>query len=641
MNDKLSNFMAGLLLGFMFLLMVSSAAGDSTTMDEMAHLPSGYSYIVKQDMRLNPEHPPLMKDLAGLGALAWSKLSGQPINFPEQIKAWREDLNGQWDFGFNFLYQSGNNARKMIFWGRFPLILLTIILGLYIFKWARQLFGNRTALLALALFALSPTFIAHGRLVTTDVAASLAIFVGLYYFVRWLKDPSWKKLIAAGIFFGLAQLMKFSVFLLVPLFIFLAISWIIAQRLESKKDFVFDKDRSFLRLIVKYLGGLVLIAAIGYIFIVGPAYQYHVWHYEKQKQTADTEEILSTYAKGPAENGLGACLSLRGLSRCPAEIVTWMSGQSILRAWAQYGLGLLMVTQRSAGGNTTYFLGQINNTGWWYYFPVVYLLKEPLALHLLSAIALLLALIAFLRSPFWKKPLLRLFEWINQHLAEFAMLSFLALYWLMSVRSTLNIGVRHVLPTFPFVYILSSNQIIKWLKIKLPKNINDFLDLAKKISGVSIKTVAKYGLVAGLLCWQFITVVLIYPHYLAYFNELAGGPKGGYRYAVDSNLDWGQDLIRLDTWLEKHRIDKIYLNYFGGSSPEYFLGDKYLVWWGERQPEEMTESQYLAVSATFLQGGRGKFTDGFSGPDEGVYRWLDQYKPVIAIGHSIFVYKIE
>ena len=203
LTNRVTNIIAFLLLIFMFVLAVFSMKDDSVTMDELAHLPAGYSYLTQKDMRLNPEHPPLMKDLAAIPLLFIKN-----INFPSEIGAWKEDVNGQWAFGFNFLYQSGNPVDKMIFWGRIPMILILILLGFYIFKWTKELFGQKTALLALFLFSFSPTFLAHGRLVTTDVGAAAGVFIATYYFIKAFQQPIKKNIILAGIAFGLAELVN-------------------------------------------------------------------------------------------------------------------------------------------------------------------------------------------------------------------------------------------------------------------------------------------------------------------------------------------------------------------------------------------------------------------------------------------------
>jgi len=295
-----------------------------------------------------------------------------------------------------------------------------------------------------------------------------------------------------------------------------------------------------------------------------------------------------------------------------------MADKPVLRPYAHYALGLLMVMQRGAGGHTTYFLGEISAAGWKTYFPIVYLIKESLTLHILTLIALLYAA-WLIRKPFWQNSFQRIKDWIKSHLPEFTMLVFIGIYWTASLSSNLNLGVRHLLPVFLFTFILVSAIITSWLK-------SPYLRI-------------KYFLLGILILWQLISVISIYPHFLAYFNELAGGPNRGYIYTVNSNLDWGQDLKRLKKWVNENKIDKIYVDYFGGGDLKYYLKEKYEPWWGTRDPKELPKGNYLAVSASLLQGGRGEPARGFDQPT-GYYHWLDKYTPVTKIGYSIFVYYI-
>jgi hypothetical protein len=142
-----------------------------------------------------------------------------------------------------------------------------------------------------------------------------------------------------------------------------------------------------------------------------------------------------------------------------------------------------------------------------------------------------------------------------------------------------------------------------------------------------------------LLAWYAFSSLSIFPYYLTYFNELAGGAKNGYIYAADSNLDWGQDLKRLAKWLDENNIKKIKVAYFGGSDTNYYLGDKYEPWWGDKNPEE-AKGSWLAISGTLLQGGRAIATRGFD-QSTNHYLWLNKYEPVTVIGNSIFVYYID
>ena len=599
MSNRKTNIIAICLLVFLFIIAVFSIKDDSLTMDELAHLPAGYSYLTQKDMRLNPEHPPLMKDLSAIPLLFIKN-----IKFPSEIKSWKEDINGQWDFGFDFLYKSGNPVDKMIFWARIPMILILILLGFYVFRWAKELFGNKIALLSLFLFSFSPTLLAHGRLVTTDVGAAAGVFIATYYFLRFLKNSSKKNLILAGIFFGLAELAKFSLILLFPSFAITLFFWLISKSSDLK---------TFLKIGSRYLLSLIFIFIIGYVLIWG-VYQYHTWNYPPEKQVRDTQFILSSFG-----------------NKTLANTVVWMADKPILRPAAQYLLGFFMVLQRASGGNTTYFLGEISAAGWKTYFPVVYIIKEPLSFHILLIIALLY-LAWLVKKPFWYKPVQRTRLWLTSHFSEFAMLVFIVIYWATSLKSNLNIGVRHLLPVFPFTILLVSNITISWLKSPLLKpSSTSFI----KVGLGKIKK----AFLALLLIWQATNVIAVYPSFLSYFNELAGGPENGYIYTVDSNLDWGQDLKRLTKWVEEQKIDKIYIDYFGGGDAKYYLKEKFAPWWDTRDPKELPKASYLAVSATFLQGGRGEPTPGFNQPT-GYYRWLDNYEPIAKIGNSIFVYYI-
>jgi hypothetical protein len=564
----------------MFLLAVSSMRGDSLTMDEKSHLPAGYSYLTRQDMRINPEHPPLVKDLAGFPLLF---IPG--INFPYDAKAWTQDVNGQWDFGWDLLFDSGNPADTMIFWGRISMVLLTLLAGFFVFKWSRELFGNGAAVLSVFLFAFSPTYLAHGRLVTTDVAASFGALIGIYYFVKALRRPTKKNIICSGIALGIAETLKFSMILLFPLFILLAGIWWIIKETDFKTAF-------------RLLFSVFVICFL----VIGPIYLFHTWNYPPERQASDSAYILSSYG-----------------SRFLANTVVWAADKPVIRAYGQYFLGVLMVTQRVSGGNTTYFMGEVSATGWKTYFPTVYLIKETVAFHFFSLLAVFFGLwYVIFKNRIWKKTIVKSKGLIKNNLSVTAMILFVAVYWTSSLAGNLNIGVRHLLPVFPFAMILAG------------------AGAAKFVNGSFARSA-----IIGLLClWQIASIAAVYPSFLAYFNELAGGPEKGYLYSVDSNLDWGQDLKRLEKWTEQNGIETIYVDYFGGADAKYYLKDKFRPWWGERNSSELPKGSYLAVSATMLQGGRGWVKPG-SDLKYGYYSWLNRYEPIARIGYSIFVYRID
>ncbi|MBI2097268.1 MAG: glycosyltransferase family 39 protein [Candidatus Sungbacteria bacterium] len=333
-----------LILGAMFVLMLGSAVGDSLTMDELAHIPAGYSYVKLFDYRLNPEHPPLVKALAGIPLLFLD------LKFPTDTKSWAEDINGQWTQGTIFIFESGNNADQLIFWARLPMMLLTLFLGVLIYWWVLKNFGRKVAALTLALFAFSPTILAHGRLVTTDIGATLGFIIGIITYLRFLELPNWKNALIAGVAFGVAELLKFSTFLLVPMYGMLLIAWILTDLQIGLGERI--KKGAML------LGKTVVIGAIG-VIVISLVYAVFVMNYPAEKQLSDSTFTLQSFG-----------------NRSLVDIQQWMVKNPVTRPFGHYYLGLLMVIQRAAGGNTAYFLGEVSSAGSRLYFPVMYLTKE-------------------------------------------------------------------------------------------------------------------------------------------------------------------------------------------------------------------------------------------------------------------------
>ncbi|OHA13612.1 MAG: hypothetical protein A2909_00735 [Candidatus Tagabacteria bacterium RIFCSPLOWO2_01_FULL_39_11] len=623
--SKNSNIIAVSLLLIMFLMMFFSAWNESATFDELAHITAGYSYLTQKDYRLNPEHPPLVKDLAAFPLLFLN------LNFPTDVKAWQEDANGQWAMGDIFMYGSGNDAEKIIRWSRFPIMLLALLFGWMLFRWVRGIYGNKAGILTLFLFAFSPTFIAHSRYVTTDLAAAFGFFIGIVYFVKFLehqqsdaatipinengrssiksKLKKHKHLIITGVVFGIAQLLKFSLFILAPLYVLLGILWVFLNHRKHKKI------KHLLKESLEVTGKILIIFFIGYI-LVWIVYQFHVWNYPAGRQAADTKLILESFGARPL-----------------ADLAVWMADKPLLRPIGQYFFGLLMIVQRSVGGNNTYFWGEVSADGWSYYFPVLYLFKEHLAFHILTLIALILSVSSILKSK--QKSPDSMFEWMKDNFILTAGIIFIAVYWIQSIKSPLNIGIRHVLPTFPFIYLLVSRKIIRWIQsysIADPKN---FFDVLRNFYYRFIKNTPRLLVVTLLMMWIFLGTILTFPYYLSYYNTAAGGVRNGYKYAVDSNYDWGQDLKRLRDFVERENIEKISVDYFGGGPPKYYLGDRFEPWWSARgEPDG-----WFAVSLTLLEGSTAKPVKGFQKKPEDSYSWLRDKTPVARAGTSIFIYK--
>src|SRR3989344_2712571 len=631
-SGKLARAMVFLSLAVMLFFLVSVSGKESAVMDELAHIPAGYSYLTKQDRRLNPERPPLLKDLSAL------PLIFMDLDFPTGIKAWTADVNGQWVMGDEFLYKSGNDPDRIIFWSRMGSILLTVLLGFFIFKFGTEFFSGKVGLLALILFAFSPAVLAHGKYVTTDVAAAFGFFTATFYFLRYLKEPTRKNLVWAGVFFGIAQALKFSLVLLIPFFIGIALLWALSHH-----------DR---RMVWRWMGRVFVIFAIGYIGIIWPLYQFHVWNYPAgvtdpahiQEIAAVTQRYCPELNKdrvGPSQYRDTACNLKTFRPHALADAIVWMSDKPVLRPLAQYAHGVLMVGQRTAGGNTTYFLGDVSIRAWWYYFPVVYLIKEPLAGHVLSLAALVI-LCAYLGkkrilSALRKRHGETLRRLLREHFAAATAILLVLYYWGVSMLGNLNIGVRHIIPTLPFIFLLVADIILTYLGRRPSFELNLSLDTVKRIASFYFVKAWHYAALCVIVLWYVISTIAHYPYFTSYFNELIGGSKNGHRYVADSNLDWGQDMKRLAQFTKDNNINKIRVAYFGAGSPDYYLKDKYIPWWSSRG----AEPGWYAISATFLDEAFGLPVGKYVRAEQDSYPWLRGKTPVTVIGNSIFVYRLE
>jgi len=575
-SNKLTNIFAIVLLSIMFIVGLASYKQDALTMDEQSHIGAGYSYLSQQDFRINPEHPPLIKDLSAIPLLFLD------LNFPVEDAAWTEGINNQWIFGNKFIFNSGNNADQLIFWARLPMLLVLLSLGWFLFWWTKKEFGKEVSLITLFLFSFSPSFIAHGRLVTTDIGAVLGFVLSTYFWLKFLRNPSTKNVIYAGLIFGFSMLLKFSLALLVPFFGIVTLVYVLIKK-EN---------------LIQYLGKSILIGLIGLIFVIWPVYQVHVTNYPAERQVIDTTSMLQPTMMNPLR-----------------ELLISMANIPIIRSIGLYFTGLLMATQRTAFGNTTYFLGKMANWSYRSYFPVIYLLKIPVAFHILTLTTLLLLI-----SQKFKKDQATIKEKIESHFTEFSMLVFLLIYWSTSILGNLNLGIRHLLPVFPFTYILVSLYLVGFIeKIKKPT--------LKK---------ASISFISLCLVWYAGSSLINYPYYISYFNEIVG-TDNGYKYVVDSNYDWGQDFKRLVEWVDENNIDKIKIDYFGGADVNYYLEDK-AVWFDSSSG---IQKGFVAVSTTYLQSGIGEPLPGFTSYNAGFYRWLEDYKPIARAGKSILIYYIE
>ena len=591
------------LLALMAFLMLASARDDTPTTDDNVSIISGYSYLRKAEYRLEPQNPPLLKDLGALPLLFFN------LHEPWDHKGWSQEIDPD-VLGREFLYHSGNDPDVIVRAAKASMILFTVAFGCVLFWWTRKELGGPTALLTLFLYTFSPTFLAHGRSVTTDVGAAAGFFVGVTAFLRFLKNPNNGNVVLAGLAMGFAFLTKFSTVALIPIVLILAVAWVFVHNKPARHGlcrsrrlpgggFVIafrpkltERGRALGRCLLR----TVVIIAIAYL-IIYPVYLFHIWNYSPTLQVSEAKLHRDLY----------------GMHGTAKDMVIWASDKSLLRPWAEYFLGLLVALKASQWGQPLFFLGKVYPTGLRSYFPFVYLIKEPLAMHLLTLIALVFALSRIRRplSP-WKEPWEWQRQWLAEHFTGFAFLVTLGIYWAALIRSNMNIGVRHLLPAFPLTFVLVANQIVAF---------------ARQIEHRRVAAWVFRLALGALLAWQAFTVLRVHPSYLAYFNEMAGGPDGGWRYVNDSNLDWGQDLKRLSRFVEQRGIGRIRVDAFGPADPTYYLKKRY------QGPVGCsgTLEGWVAVSAMIYPGAPWNPSCDYRG-------WLPMEKLVAKIGYSIFIF---
>lgn len=541
---------AGLLLVQSFLL-VASALGETQTWDESYHMLAGYSYWKLGKLDMNRETPPLAEYLAALPLLVL-----QP-ELPLDSPAWKR---GDYvEAGVGFLYHNRVPADTMLFAARSMTMLVTLALGAAIAWWGRRRYGATAALVALVLFVFDPNILAHGRYVTTDLIAALFIFLGVVTWETWLDSGRRRDLVIAGIVLGLAAASKFSALVLLPIYLMLyAARW-----WKNRREFAFRR-----------LSGACVVMALLSMAVVLVVY------------APETRRLLpTTRAMRQADPSIQTLHKSIDARSGYGVVMRWIGGRLGLQAHS-FLVGLGAVAAHNATGHQAYLLGALSERGWWYYFPVVFAVKTPTA----TLLGVLLALLAA-----WRRPRIELLVPV-------------IIYFAASMASGLNIGLRHLLPIYPFLFLLVGVALTAWT--------------------------GKLGRVLLLLIPAALMAesLAVYPHYLAFFNTVAGGPGAGPRYAVDSNIDWGQDVKKLKRWMDARGIRKICFCYFGKALPDYYGVQNVEPPQAYEQNNWKDLDCFTAVSVTPLVG--------VYAPRERFER-LRRMQPVAKVGYSIYVYDLR
>lgn len=598
MPHRLGRVCTVLLVGALCALHAWMAASVSrtfsTTSDEIAHLTAGYAYWTQNDYRLQPENGNLPQRLAALPLLL------QKPAFPEPSGPLWEEAD-VWQIGTDFFHRRGNDLPAMLAAGRSMIALLSALLCLLVYIWTRSLFGHRAALLALTLAAFCPNLLAHGGLATSDTAAALGFALATLAWWRLLHKISPGRVLAAGLAAGFLAISKYSVVLLAPIAAILLI-----VRLARPAPLALVWGRRIFPIAgparVPILAGVSIAAMLLSVFVIWSAYGFRYsaappgapahagfvipWDNILLKDAGEKKIIPRD------ERGVESTDPKPGVVQFAVEF--FRDHRLLPEAWL-YGLAFV---EKNARGRLAFFAGEYRTTGWREFFPAAFMLKTTL-----PALALIvIGLAGLATTPVRRRRVL------VYHLAP--LLTLLAVYWAFSLQSRLNIGHRHLLPTYAACYVLAGAGVL--------------LARRRRVFG---------PVIGALAIWHACASLAIRPDYLAYFNPLAGGPANAHRIFVDSSLDWGQDLPRLKDWIGANAGDEpVFLSYFGSGNPRHAgiqavrVGDGYFDWEPRRTPPPLTGGVYC-LSATMFRRVytevRGPWSQDYETAYQKLGSWLD------------------
>lgn len=510
------------LLLLMAANLLASISRKSITNDEIVHIPAGYYHLVAGEFQLNNEHPPLIKMWAALPLLFV-----QPDEPPAPKTEDENFMERTWGFHERFWQTNRARFQTLTFWPRVMMVPITLALGVLIFIFARKLFGETAAIISVGLYVLEPTVLAHGRIVHTDVPAALAYLLFFFALYRYSEEPGLKRALLLALACGVALLTKFSMLVVLPV---IGI-YLLARLFTNRRD---RKQRSQVLLHGGLITGVVL-------FLVNAAYYF-------QHPALEASDVRWVQMKSPALLGFVTTV-VRVLSKL---VPTY------------YLFGVYNIELHNHYGHATSLLGQYSDLGWWYYFPVAFALKTTIPFLVLAVVALGWAV--------WKLALKRdqRFVWLVVPVG---------IYLAISLTSHINIGIRHFLPVYPFLFIAGGALLAKLLR-------------ARRLFGI--------GVLVILLGWMGFEASRTFPNYTPYMNQLASRHPHWY-YLSDSNVEWGDDVGDLAAYLRARGETRVRAALSAGWSSLRLYDVEYLDL-TSMPPGSTPETRYVAIGASELNG---------------------------------------
>src|ERR1700685_306250 len=541
-----------------------SVRQESLTWDEGDHIFAGYMSLKHHDCGLNPEHPPLVKMVAAVPLQSMHLREPQLQNRYFKTEAY---LSGR-----HLIFQ--NDFDTIIFHARMAASIFALMTALLAFLTAREMFGAGAGFLALLLIVFEPNFLAHGALVTTDTGAACCLLASIYAFYRYVKSPSWGRIAVLGLAAGVFCITKHSAVLLPPILILLAFTELLRRRQLADESRLHQALRLARVLVV---AGVIAVA----IMWAGYGFRY-------------SARPAGMQINPPLESTLG------NLSPVEGKFISLMAHWKLLPESWLFGLADV----RSVANTwPSYMFGKIYAHGVWFYFPVAFVIKATLTT--LIFLPLIVYAIATGKLRGWR---------------EILCLSVPpTLYFCISMTSSLNIGVRHIL--LVFVFVLGLAGVAAWSLIQSDRRW--------------------VWPIAVLIIFHVVTSLRAFPtSYMAYANELWGGPANIHKYLTDSTTDWGQQLKAVKRYVDERGIKECWFAYTAEplipfhayGIPCKTLPTMDTIWAGlktETPPVIQGPVFFSHISLTFYESGSTLLSP---------YRQFMELKPTAVIEDGVFVY---
>ena len=609
-------------LGLHLAVLMYSAYVHSPTLDEPAHLAAGISHWRLARFELYRVNPPLVRMIASVPTI-WL-----PVKCDWSRLHVGRRLRPEFGIGEDLVHTNGWRTVQLLHAARWTCIPFSVLGGLTCFLWATEMWQSALAgMVSLLLWCSDPMILGHGCLITPDCAAAAFGVLAGYMFWRWLRHPTWIRTVVFGLAFGLCCSVKTT--------------WIVGFALWPSIGMFVRRDRHTRGRAPAPIRNS--IAQMATACVVAVAVINLVFAFDGAGTRLGRFEFASRMLTGNAGHGESA-----------NRFRTSLIGQIPVPLPKEYVLGLDAQYVDFEGVNyPSYLRGKWKHGGWWYYYLYATLVKCPLGTQLLAGATLAIACMSTCiarrgcgsrqlserhsdskslfrehrdglsraRSKNW----IRSASTIGSNGARpvstldvaAVLLPPVVILALASSQTAFNHHFRYVLPAFGYVFVLLGGLAVRWM------------------SGEVLRFAAAACLLANITsaAWAF-------PHHLAYFNEAVGGGRRGSEHLLGSNLDWGQDLLYVRSWLESHPNSRpLYLAYHGyfdstdiGLECEKAMFGPY----STRGPtmDQPLPPGWYAISANYVYGGNWRLEP------HGTYAPFAELQPSETLGYSIFLYKV-